>query len=443
MKHGKTMTILFSLFLALAMIPLAAFATGEDILESAPAVPLPDEEQEAETAADEAAYIPYLPYEGQYFFVSYGTEDASDLEQYYLPRLTEEEAERARRFLAETEAGKNPEWNGPDCLDQAEDVTVGVYTLDPKDYHGETFYVILPTYRMTDDMLLSLIHAFSRLGIRFDPDLLNYRNCCRGYNRTRFLSYEEIIRMQTIRRQVHRGMITRDSVPAGTACRVIKKEKNFGPSFDRVSLYPYRSMTDEELAVCAIEEEGAWEIDPVTVEKQALECIFDRLDAPLALVTEEGEMYEHSDGSRYYSIGFRIPYTDGITGRPDQPIGKPYEIRVGLAQTRGSGQLKPDTIALYFEQDYSANSTQGPDLSGDEWKWPDLSDEEWQAEACKWAGESFLKLSGEEMPQWQLTPPNPEDTDVTLTAFAKGMRIDLSLDRRDHTCESCLITVIR
>ena len=43
MKHGKTMTILFSLLLALAMIPLAAFATGEDILESAPEVPLPDE----------------------------------------------------------------------------------------------------------------------------------------------------------------------------------------------------------------------------------------------------------------------------------------------------------------------------------------------------------------------------------------------------------------
>ena len=50
MKYGKTMTILFSLFLALAMIPLAAFATGEDILESAPEVPLPDEAPEAEGA---------------------------------------------------------------------------------------------------------------------------------------------------------------------------------------------------------------------------------------------------------------------------------------------------------------------------------------------------------------------------------------------------------
>ena len=443
MKHGKTMTILFSLFLALAMIPLAAFATGEDILESAPEVPLPDEAQEAETAADEAAYIPYLPYEGQYFFVSYGTEDASDLEQYYLPRLTEEEAERARRFLAETEAGKNPEWNGPDCLDQAEDVTVGVYTLDPKDYHGETFYVILPTYRMTDDMLLSLIHAFSRLGISFDPDLLNYRNCCRGYDQTRFLSYEESVRMQTIRHQVRRGMITRDSIPAATASLVIRKEKNFGPSFDRFFLYPYRSMTDEELAVCAIEEEGAWEIDPVAVEKQALECISDRLDAPLALAMEEEELYLHSDGSRYYAIRFSVPHTDGITGRQDRPAGKPYAIRVGMTQHRGSGQLKPDMILIYFEQDYSENSTQWPDLSGEVWKWPDLSDEEWQAEASKWAKESFLKLSEEEMPQWMMDPLDPQDSLVTLYAFVKGMRINLTLYRWNHACESCQIFITR
>ena len=442
MKHLKRILSTVSLFLALVLLPLAAFATGEDVLESAPEVSLPDEAQEAETTADEAALIPYLPYEEQYFFASYGTEDASDPEQYYLPRLTEEEAERARGFLAELEAGNNPEWNGQDCLDKTEDVRVGVYPLDPKDYHGETFYVLLPTYRMTDDMLLSLIHAFSRLGISFDPDLLNYRNCCRGYDQTRFLSYEESVRMQAIRRQVRRGMITRDSIPAGTACRVIKKEENFGPSFDRFCLYPYRSMTDEELAAYAIEEEDAWEIDPVTVEKQALECIFDHLDAPLALVTEDEEMYLHSDGSRYYTMEFSVPHTDGITGRPDRLAGKPYEIRVGLTQSRGSGQPKPDMILIYFEQDYSANSTQWPDLS-DEWKWPDLSDEEWQAEARKWAEESFLKLSEAEMPQWQISPLEPQDSLVTLTAFVKGMRIDLTLNRWDHACQSCSIIIIR
>ena len=443
MKHRKISSILFSLALALAMVPLAAFATGEDVLEAAPAVTLPGEMPEEETAADEDALIPYLPYEGQYYFVSYGTEDASDLEQYYQPRLTEEEAERARRFLAEMEAGKNPEWNGPDCLDQTENVTVGVYPLDPEDYHGETFYVILPTYRMTDDMLRSLIHAFSRLGIRFDPDLLNYRNCCRGYDQTRFLSYEETIRMQIIRYQVRRGMITRDSVPAGTACRVIRKEKNFGPSFDRISLYPYRSMTDEELAAFAIEEEGVWEIDPVTVEKLALEFISDRLDAPLALVTTDGNMYLHSDGSRYYTMEFQVPHTDGITGRPNRPAGKPYAIHVGLTQVRGSGQLKPDTILIYFEQDYSEDGTQWPDQSGDEWKWPDLSDGEWQAEACKWVGESFLKLSGEEMPQWQVTPMDSRDSQVDLYVFVKGMRIDLILNRGNHACQFCQIIPTR
>ena len=46
MKYRKIHSILFSLALALAMIPLSAFAAAEDVLESAPAMPLAEEEQE-------------------------------------------------------------------------------------------------------------------------------------------------------------------------------------------------------------------------------------------------------------------------------------------------------------------------------------------------------------------------------------------------------------
>ena len=143
MKYRKIHSILFSLTLALAMIPLSAFAAAEDVLESAPAMPLTEDAQETDTAENAEASVPYLPYS------YYEKGDViPETEEYYVPWLTKEEEKRIRRFMADPDLLRN----APDCVNITENVAVGVYTLDPKDFDGETFHVILPGYRMTDEI---------------------------------------------------------------------------------------------------------------------------------------------------------------------------------------------------------------------------------------------------------------------------------------------------
>ena len=440
MKYRKIGSILVSLALALAMIPFAAFAASEDVLESAPAMTLPAETPETEPGAEENDFIPYLPYEYTYFTVENGTETDFDELQYLVPRLTAEETERVRGFLADPAAAEKAA-DAPDCLDRMENAAVGVYTLDPKEYYGESFYVMLPASRLTDEMLLSLISAFGRLGVSFDPELLNGRNCSRGESQTRLLSYEESVRMQAIRFQVHRGMITRESIPEGTACRVVKNEWPGAevPVYDTFRLYPYRSMTDDELAAYVLETEEPWAADPADVEKKALECLRAYLDAPLALTAADEWMFMNLYGSRFYANDFDIPYADGITGRPDTPDGKPYRIIVHQEQAPGSDELVTRAISVYYQGVYSGEGEQWPDTSGEEWKWPDLSEEEWQAEADRWAAESFVKLSGEKAPVWELQSLDPQDSYVTLTASLGDARIELTLTRGAHTCDICTL----
>ena len=289
--------------------------------------------------------------------------------------------------------------------------------------------------RMTDEMLLSLLAAFNRLGIPFDPDLLNARNCTRGYLENRSFSYEESERAKAIQRQVHRGMITKDSIPAGTFCQTVTvaadPEQAWGP-FDNTLLrfvrYPYRSMTDDELAAYVLTTESAWETDPAAVEKLALDRVRSFLDVPLALTVTNEQMSVNPDGSKMYMNDFLIPYTDGITGRPASPAGKPMQILVCQLQPAGSDELKLVYIYVFY---YFDNS-------GYDGEWPEFSREEWIAMGRREAEGIFRDLP--EM-EWDLADPeSEEDNTVQVGAQSEGLYVDVQLHRWDGGCDVCFFS---
>ena len=250
-KHMKRFCIsLLAAMLALTLLPFSALAVTENVLETAPEVTptvmvtaavqateevpaaeeapaaeesLPAEEPQAteDVPAEEAApaeesstqnveeYSPYMPYE-QYFPERGTTPEA---EQYKLPRMSDGELARYKELFSELSDGSRSLEGVPTCVNRKDmdNTTVGVYPLDPKDFDGETFYVILPyEQKMDDGQILSLIASFIDLGISFDPDSLNERNCTRmAYSGgTRFLSREEESRKATLQALISRGLLT-------------------------------------------------------------------------------------------------------------------------------------------------------------------------------------------------------------------------------------------
>lgn len=431
MKIRKIRTAILSAVLAAVML-LAGIvpALGENRLESAPEVRLPAAEEVKETGAA----VPYLPYART--LPDRGDEGIPLSAQYELPRLTDEELGRARTLMADLEAGKQPVWNDIDYVNKTENVTVGVYPLDPRDFDGETFYVILPPARLSDDMLLSLISAFDRLGIPFDPDALNERNCFRDSvngGKNRGFSYEEKERLDTIRYQTSRGMIGPQKIPADTFClyadlawagRDAEKAETY-----RFCICPYRSMTDQELAAYAIAMEGEWGIDPDQIEAQALALVRGHLKAPLALTPENAVMYRKADGTLMYDIGFAVPYADEITGLRLYPNGKPSDYSVRLIQKPGADRAEMSFIRI----DYYMSPETDPD------RWPAYSEADWVAEARKWAAET-LRLPEEELPaDWVLALDSGEYGYVSLTAQTKELQIVLTRNKWDAGSYACYL----
>ena len=212
------------------------------------------------------AASPYLPYE-QYFPVRGTTSEES---QYKLPRMSDGELARYNELLEQVENGTLSLKDIPTCINRKDmdDTTVGVYPLDPKDFAGETLYVILPyNQNMGDQQILSLIASFRELGISFDPDSLNERNCTRmAYNGvTRYLTQEEESRKATLQDMIARGVLTQDSITPESACFYTDSIPGYTP----FCFYPYRSLTDDELAAFLFADHTAWSSDPILVQRIA------------------------------------------------------------------------------------------------------------------------------------------------------------------------------
>ena len=311
-KHMKRFwTSLLAVMLALALLPLSALAVTENVLETAPEVTptvmvteevrateeIPAAETEAEeTAAAEASsardveeYSPYIPYE-QYFPVRGTTPEA---EQYKLPRMSDRELDRYKELLAQVSDGSLSLEGVSTCVNRKDidETSVGVYTLDPEDFAGETFYVILPyNQRMKDQQIISLIASFKELGISFDPDSLNERNCTRmAYGGiTRFLTREEESRKATLQSLIARGLLTKESISPESACFYTDALPGYTP----FCFYPYRSMSDDELAAFLLADHVAWENDPDDILQIAKQEVGAVVPLPNDLTLTDSKMTE-------------------------------------------------------------------------------------------------------------------------------------------------------
>lgn len=321
---------LFVFILCLAL-PACALGVTEGVVENAPQVAMDTVRVEAETF--------YLP-DASYYQADDGDEPEWGKSETYAepefdgecfypsyqePCLTSGEAARAKKLLAAYQAGEAT-GDGASVLEADRNVIVGVYALDPQDYDGETVYTLLPNVCLTDEQLLAIIDAYDRLGLTFDPDRLDYRNCMRGggVECARFLTEEERIRNTALY-----DMIKRDVLPeaqAGKSGTVILDRRYYNglPDF---SIRPFRRMTDEEL-IADLYATGAApaKIDYDKVEKQAREQLTALFGCPLSMelisVNTEGSRMptiydaEGNSGVRletrtFYSAYFSFADADG------------------------------------------------------------------------------------------------------------------------------------
>ena len=292
-KHMKHIWIsLLAAMLVFTLLPLSALAVMENVLETAPEVTpttmgiieeiqtteeiQPVKEVQTQPAKDaevsssrqyEEEYSSYMPY--KLYCPERGT--TPEEHQYTSPRMSDGELARYNELYEQLSNGSMTLEDVPSCVNKRDidDSSVGVYPLDPEDFAGETYFVILPYDRKMDDrQILSLIASFAELGISFDPDSLNERNCTRtAYSGcSRFLTQEEQSRRTALQDLIARGLLTKENISPKSACFYTDPLYGDEPYF---CIYPYRSMSDDELAAFLLADHSAWEIDPSIVRQLA------------------------------------------------------------------------------------------------------------------------------------------------------------------------------
>lgn len=308
------------------------------------------------------------------------------------PWLTDLELAKIREYQAALRDGELG-YTGESIINPTSvtDIDVAVFTLDPDDFCGETFYVFLPdSESVTDTQLVALADAFEKLGIDFDPDSLNDRNCCRHCNvlESRTLTVEENSRMDALRDQVRRGQLKKEDVPAGTQVLTVEKRTERGWGLDKKTFlfYPYRQMTNEELALFALEDEGEWTVDPDELKKTALKDTGDLVILPeeiqeftpctqRELMQVTGDTYRHRSGEVYkYTSQF---YFEGYDGFYDQ-----IHCSMDIVQMQEAGSA-PETAGIHLWYGYYSTFSDSD--------YPESHEAEWLAAAQNWA-EQTLRL---------------------------------------------------
>jgi len=273
------------------LLPAAALAVTEGVVESAPQVEM-EQMQIAEISylPDESYYAGYgdwyPPWENTQEWVEseFDGECYCDVEQ--RPRMTAGESARAGKLLADYQAGRIV-YTGESVLNKRDNVIVGVYALDPEDYAGEKAFVILPGPCMTDGQILAVIDAYDQLGLTFDPAKLSARNCARGggIETNRFLVGEERVRHQTLARLIERGLLDVFHVDAAQALQP-KLDSRYFCGLPDFTIRPYRAATDEEFVAMLVDlgyHDKTGEIDFAGVERESRRLLNSRLGAPLSM----------------------------------------------------------------------------------------------------------------------------------------------------------------
>lgn len=368
------LTCLLAAALALTVIPFAAFATGEDTLEPAPAVELSEDAaaetpEEAEppvwTVGDDSLTQSAFwedPYHPSLVYVNRDEDVQGEEWIYGQDGLTNEECGRIARLQEEVAAGTRSleDVSYPDYQD---DMRIAVFAVDPADFAGETYYVTLPDRKLKDYELLYLMSCFDKLGIPFDPEALYSRNCRRGYvdgGVNRKLSADEQQRMDIFLGRVIRGQLTAEDVHPETECQSM--QTCFGP----FTLYPYRPMTDDELAAFALVRDIAWEDDPDEVEKTAREFASGIFKVPLSMKLAQAErsLIPYTDTAEGYCLTFRVSYADG-NGKTVYPTDKPNQVYVYLRKRMDNGRLVGESARVEYYPDINLlfSRTIGAELS--------------------------------------------------------------------------------
>ncbi len=383
-KNRKSWRTVIALVLALAVLPLNALALTEDTLEPAP---------ETENTTWQARGENYLPPDGKPQNRKEVSADLAEDAQFTTNGfskswLTDLELVRTRRMMEKMAAGEIT-YTGPSVVNASGIAFsgVGVYPLNPEDYDGETFYVKLPRYQpLTDEQILSLIAAFGELGIPFDPDSLGTRNCSREdpeYElnvESRSMTREEEARLEIIRTLVRRGRLTKENILEGTADFAVPIR------LKTLWIYPYRSMTDDELTLLALHTDSRWEDDPLELEQMARDAILSVYPEAGSLNLEEITMDsigDVTDNGRYY-LRYRA---DMSTGSWEDDDFRYFDVE--WVKEYGN-EPEISTVGVSLSNNGFANRGAG-------------TREGWIAAAREWT-ESSLKIPDGKMPEnWSVT----------------------------------------
>ena len=408
---------ILALMAALALIPLSVLAVTENTMEAAP------EEIPVFTAAEtesREAYLPYYarsehPERDELDDLQKQEEAAARPADHREPCLSREERLRLEELLKDPDIEERIRTAFP-VANKEDFVSVGVYPLNPDDYDGESFYVILPDQPLKDDQLLSLLAAFRQLEIPFDPNALNSRNCVRdgSWKQTRYITTEEQVRYDAICFEIHTGLLTAENVsPDASKRTVVRYTVSDGRSEFR--FYPYRRMTDDELALYALETETVWDYDPADVERKAREYAASALRLPLYMsVAENGQRYEVSQSGSRTEVQYVNWFNVEIDGASALLIVRQYEGR--------DGELLPDGLEL------EGPGSTVPDGFRDN-DFPESGEEQWFAAADAWVRDHVL-LSTDSLSGWKVLDryTRSEGSDlVILEAETPGWFVDVVL----------------
>ena len=366
--------------LALIVFPFSALAAVENVLESAPVVSLPEKEiSETLNTEDNKDYLPS--------FWNNTVKGSSSEAKHYTPWLTASEEQRAKELMSELNAGnisaadypvENPDYG----------FSVGIYTLNPADFDGETFFVTLPCRELTDAELVTLISGFEALGIPFNPDSLNERNCRRFYHdgSSRDLTADETERMEELKRLVIYGVLAPEQVSPEAECQVIYS--SYGPFV----LYPYRKMTDNELAAFAFKKDSVWEVNPDLVQITAKQFAYSLVSFPsfLDVWNMERTLIPFTAETEGYRIAFYVYSIDELNMDMKPRDGQPANVEVWLHRNQDNTLLE-SRLTVEYNNDKPSIHTRRL-----------VSEDEILAAAQSWIKDNILQAGSMDLRDWKI-----------------------------------------
>ena len=286
---------LMSLLLMLSLFAPCALAVTLDRVESAPDVEI----ILTETTPVSGYYLPDESYLETVSEVSPGWADEktyfapaealSDTHPYYtdtarFPALTHGEIERAN-VLKKAFASGERTGNGESILNKTENIVLGVFAVNPDEFDGEPFYHILPGTSLTDEDILNLIDAYAQSGLEFMPEALTYKNTMRGgcEETNRYMQREEYERMHALEDMIRYGYVEEISLASPLS---VSLDMRYYRGLNHFTLYPYRSMTDEELVSLLVNmgyHDESDKYDFAGIEKEARKALNRLLSVPLSM----------------------------------------------------------------------------------------------------------------------------------------------------------------